>query len=423
MATLCQSAAEAVAAIQPHQSIYIHGMAATPKVLVDALAEHARTLEGLRLVHLHCEDLDALCDVSLQGHVYHHCYFIDKHTRPLLATGMADYAPVFLSEVPKLFRSRVEPIDAVLLQVSPPNKHGFCSLGVSVEAARAACEVASIVIAHINPQMPVTHGDAFIHINDISFAYEESRPVYEKQPGVPDDVSKAIGQHVAELIPDGACLQTGIGAIPDAVLACLGDHKHLGVHTEMFSDGVISLVENGIIDNSRKKTHPGKLVTGFALGSRALYDFVDDNPECVFLDSEYINDTSTIRRNPGMIAINSALEVDITGQVCADSIGSTIYSGFGGQMDFVRGASLSPDGKAIIALPSTAAGGTVSRISHQLRLGSGVVTTRAHVQYIVTEYGVADLRGKSLRERAQALINIAHPTFREELKGTSKKSY
>lgn len=413
---VCMSAAEAVSVIQKNETIWLHGMAATPKVLCDALATHAKTITGIKLVHLHCEGIEALCDPQLAGHVYHHCYFVDSTTRPLIKIGMADYVPVFLSEIPRLFKEGIQKIDTAIIQVSPPDKHGICSLGISVEATRAACLAANRIIAQINPNMPRTHGDSFIHYSDIDIAYRESSELSTHAVTLPDKTSIEIGHHVASLIEDGACLQMGIGSIPDAVLSCLGDRKNLGVHTEMFSDGVLPLLENGVINNSRKKIHPGKVVTGFVLGSDALYKFVDDNPEIAFLDSEYVNNTVNIRRNKKVVAINSAIQVDLTGQVCADSIGSKIYSGFGGQMDFVRGASLSVGGKAIIALPSTAAAGTISRITTCLDLGAGVVTTRAHVQFVVTEYGVADLRGKSLSERARALIAIAHPKFRDQLK-------
>ena len=336
-------------------------------------------------------------------------------TRALLQRGEADYVPIFLSEVPKLFRSGEQPIDTAIIQVSPPDKHGICSLGISVEATLAACQMARKIIAHINPMMPRTHGDGFIHYHKLAAVYEQSVPLPQHPLAASDATSMAIGQHVAKLVQDGDCLQMGIGAIPDAVLACLTEHKDLGVHTELFSDGVLNLVELGVLNNSRKKVHPGKLVTGFALGSQRLYDFVDDNPSVIFMDIEQVNDTSIIRKNPNVMAINSALQVDISGQICADSLGTRIYSGVGGQMDFIRGAGLSEGGRSVIALPSTAANGTVSRIATVLSPGAGVVTTRAHVHYIATEYGVANLRGKSLRERARALIDIAHPKFREQL--------
>jgi len=413
--TYCNSALEAVSSIKSNEFVWLHGMAATPRVLCDALAIHAKTQKNIQLVHVHCEGIESLCNPALKGHIYHHCYFVDACTRPLINIGMADYIPVFLSEIPSLFQQGIQRIDTAIIQVSPPDKHGICSLGISVEATRAACLAAKKIIAQINPQMPRTHGDGFIHLSDIDYVYTQDSPLSIHEVMPPTETSLAIGKHVASLIDDGSCLQMGIGQIPEAVLSCLDDRKHLGVHTEMFSDGVLPLIEQGVIDNSRKKIHPGKLVTGFVLGSSNLYQFVDDNPEIAFLDSEYVNNTVNIRRNDGVVAINSAIQVDITGQVCADSIGKKIYSGFGGQMDFVRGASLSKNGKAIIALPSTAAKGAISRICTSLDEGAGVVTTRAHVQFVVTEYGVADLRGKSLTQRAKALIEIAHPNFRDQL--------
>lgn len=412
----CSTALDAVADIQSGEVIWTHSMAATPRVLLDALAEHALQKENLTLCQLHTERSEILCNPSLKQHLQHRCFFTGSSTRELLAKDDADYVPVFLSEIPKLFRSGEQPIDTALIQVSPPDKHGMCTLGISVEATKAACDVATKIIAHINPNMPRTHGDSFIPFERFHAVYEQSDTLSTHLASQPEEVSSAIGAHIAALIKDGDCLQMGIGAIPDAVLRNLRHHKHLGIHTEMFSDGVLPLVASGVIDNTQKKIHPGKIVTGFVRGSQKLYDFVDDNPQVAFLDIEYINDTSTIRRNPNVVAINSALQVDVSGQVCADSLGTKIYSGVGGQMDFIRGASLSKGGRAIIALPSTAAKGKVSRISSLLSPGAGVVTTRAHVHYIVTEYGVANLRGKSIRERAQALINIAHPNFRESLK-------
>ena len=418
---VCQTPLEAVAEIKSHESVWLHGMGATPHVLVGALAEHAQKLEGLRLFHLHTEGIEPLCHKSLKGKVFHHCYFLDSSTRRLVKEGMADYAPTFLSEVPKLFRQNEQSLDTAIVQVSPPDAHGVCTLGISVEATKAACEQAKRIIAVINPNMPRTHGDGFIHYDEFDRVYHDDSPITETpHDDHLSDVSLQIGRNVADLIDNGACLQMGIGAIPNAVLASLTHHKDLGIHTEMFSDGVLPLVESGVINNRRKKVHPGKIVTGFVLGSRTLYDFVDDNPEVVFLDIEYVNDTSIIRRNPKVVAINSAIQVDVSGQVSADSIGTRLYSGFGGQMDFVRGAALSKNGAAVIALPSTASGGKVSRIVPVLALGAGVVTTRAHVHYVVTEYGVANLRGKTIGQRARALIDIAHPDFREAL---CKESY
>lgn len=412
---ICSSAQQAVSLIESGETLWTHSMGATPTLLLNALAEHALTKHELTLLQLHTECAESLSDPKLKGHLRHRCYFGGLPTRSLLQQGDADYVPIFLSEVPKLFRSGEQAIDTAIIQVSPPDKHGICSLGISVEATLAACQVAGKIIAHINPQMPRTHGDGFIHYDKFSAVYEQSMPLPQHPLAASDEVSLAVGKNVAKLVRDGDCLQMGIGAIPDAVLSCLTEHKELGVHTELFSDGVLNLVEQGVITNRCKLVHPGKIVTGFALGSQRLYDYVDDNPSVIFMDIEQVNDTSIIRKNPNMMAINSALQVDISGQICADSLGTKIYSGVGGQMDFIRGAGLSDGGRSVIALPSTAAGGKVSRIATVLSPGAGVVTTRAHVHYIVTEYGIANLRGRSLRERARDLIAIAHPDFREQL--------
>lgn len=397
------------------ETIWCHSMAATPYTMLNALADVARDKQDLTLLSLHTERSGALCDPTLAGHLRQRVFFVGGPTRPAVNCGMADYVPCFLSEIPKLFRSKEQRLDTVIIQVSPPDKHGLCSLGVSVEATRAALQNAGKIIAQINPQMPRTHGDSLVHFSDFTAFVEYNSEIPLHLPAEQDPVTQQIGAHVASLIRDGDCLQMGIGAIPDAALACLGDRQHLGIHTEMFSDGVLPLIASGVITNRNKKKHPGKIVTTFAMGSKALYDFVDDNPEVVFLDVAYTNDTAVIRQNPQVVSINSALQVDLSGQICADSLGTKIYSGVGGQMDFVRGAGLSEGGRAIIALPSTAAGGTVSRISSLLSPGAGVVTTRAHAHYIVTEYGVANLRAKSLTERARALIDIAAPQFREQL--------
>jgi len=406
---------QALSLIEDGDTIWCHSMAATPYVMLDALAEVAMDKRDLTLLSLHTEQSGRLCDPALQGHLRQRVFFVGGPTRPAIQCGLADYVPSFLSEVPKLFRSGEQVIDTAIVQVSPPDKHGLCSLGVSVEATRAAMQSAKRVIAQINPRMPRTHGDSFVHLADFAGYVDVESAIPLHPSAAQDPVTAQIGQHVASLIRDGDCLQMGIGAIPDATLACLGDRQHLGIHTEMFSDGVLPLIASGVITNRNKKKHPGKIVTTFAMGSQALYDFVDDNPEVVFLDVAYTNDTAVIRQNPQVVSINSALQVDLSGQICADSLGTKIYSGVGGQMDFVRGAGLSEGGRAIIALPSTAAGGTVSRISSLLSPGAGVVTTRAHAHYIVTEYGVANLRARSLSERARALIDIAAPQFREQL--------
>ena len=409
------SAQAALQLIENGEFIWSHSMAATPYSMLDALAQVARDKQQLTLLSLHTEKSGALCAAELAGHLRQRVFFVGGPTRPAVNAGLADYVPCFLSEIPKLFRSKEQRIDTAIVQVSPPDKHGLCSLGVSVEATRAAMQNARRVIAQINPRMPRTHGDSFVHLQDFAAYVELESQIPLHLPAEQDPVTQKIGAHVASLIRDGDCLQMGIGAIPDAALACLGDRQNLGVHTEMFSDGELPLLAKGVINNRNKKKHPGKVVTTFAMGSQALYDFVDDNPEVVFLDVAYTNDTAVIRQNPQVVSINSALQVDLSGQICADSLGTKIYSGVGGQMDFVRGAGLSEGGRAIIALPSTAEGGTLSRISSLLSPGAGVVTTRAHAHYIVTEYGVANLRARSLSERAKALIDIAAPQFREQL--------
>jgi acyl-CoA hydrolase len=389
-------------------------------LLVDALAEKSLELNNITVMQMHLEHAEALASPALFDHIRNRCFFACKTTRDLINQGQADYVPMFLSEIPKLFRSGKQRIDVALIQVSEPDIHGNCSLGISVEATKAACEVAKTVIAHINPSMPRTHGDSVIPLSDIDIAFSQDHPVTEVSQGTINETHMAIGEHIAQLIDDGDCLQMGIGSIPDAVLTKLNNHKNLGVHTEMFSDGLIELIESGAVNNSNKKTNTGKTVTGFVMGSKKLYDFVNDNQQVSFLDIEYVNNIATIRKNPQMVSINSAIQIDLTGQVCADSIGAKIYSGVGGQLDFVLGSQLSEGGRSIIALPSTALSGKASRIVSQLDSGAGVVTTRAHVDYIVTEFGIASLRGKSLRERKQALIDIAHPNFKEQLLSTSK---
>ena len=418
-----ETAEQALAIIADNETLWCHSMAATPYHLLQALANVALERKNLTLLQLHTEHSEVLCKPELQGHLRQRCFFVGGCTRSAVNNGLADYVPLFLSEIPKLFRREEQPLDVALIQVSAPDKHGFCSLGVSVEATRAALQVAKKVIAWVNPLMPRTHGDSFIHLSQIDRYVEYAAPVPLHLPPAQDAITDQIGRHVASLIRDGDCLQMGIGAIPDATLRYLGDRKDLGIHTEMFSDGVLPLIEQGVITNQNKRKHRGKIVTTFAMGSQKLYDFVHDNPQVVFLDVEYTNDTAVIRQNPQVVAINSALQVDLSGQVCADSLGTKIYSGVGGQMDFVRGAALSEGGRAIIALPATAAGGSVSRISSLLSPGAGVVTTRAHVHYIVTEYGIANLRAKSLSERARALIDIAAPQFRAELAAQAQRDW
>lgn len=407
-------AAEAVSVIKSHDRVFIHSAAAAPQTLVAAMAARAADLRDVELVHLHTEGPAPYAAPELRDSFHTNAFFVGSNVREAVAEGHADYIPVFLSEVPQLFRRGILPLDVAMVQVSPPDKHGFCSLGTSIDASRAAVECARHVIAEINPNMPRTHGDGLLHVSRIEMAVEVGYRIAEHARPDLSAVERAIGRHVAALVENGATLQMGIGSIPDAVLASLGGHRDLGVHTEMFSDGVIELVEQGVITGSQKRTQPGKLTATFLLGTRRLYDFVDDNPQVVMLVADYVNDAAVIRRNPRVTAINSALEIDLTGQVVADSIGTRQYSGVGGQMDFIRGAALSPGGRPIIALPSTTSRGE-SRIVALLRAGGGVVTTRAHVHYVVTEHGVANLYGRNLRQRARALIGIAHPDHREAL--------
>jgi len=423
VATVVNTAEDAVKPVRSGQNIWIHSMAATPSLLLNALVEHAAPLDGVSLLQLHLENAEMLTASYAKGHLRARCFFASHATRDMINQGVADYVPMMLSDIPRSIRTGEQPVDVALIQVSPPDQHGLCSLGVSVEVTRAACESAQTIIAHVNPQMPRSHGDGFIHWREIDVAFEKNTPLpLITQPGV-DEVTQRIARHAAEIIRDRDCLQVGIGAIPDAILANLTHLKDIGIHTEMFSDGVVDLVEKGIVTNHFKSLHAGKLVAGFVMGSQRVYDFIDDNPEVVLLDIEYVNSLNSISRNKQVVSVNSALQIDLTGQVCADSIGSDIYSGVGGQLDFVLGANLSTDGRSIIALPSTAVGGTVSRIVPVLTSGAGVVTPRANAHYIVTEYGAVSLRGKSLIERARALISIAHPNHREKLERWLKEAF
>jgi len=416
------SADEAVSVIKSGDRVFIQTAAATPQTLVNAMTNRASELRNVEIVSLHTEGDAPYSREEYSESFIVNAFFVGQNIRRAVQEGRANYVPIFLSEVPNLFKRGVMPLDVALVHVSPPDKHGFCSLGVSVDSAQAAVHTAKQVIAQVNPNMPRTHGDGLIHVKNIDHLVEVNDPLPEFPPHPLTDVEKEIGKHVASIVEDGACLQMGIGAIPDAVLALLGNHKNLGIHTEMFSDGIIDLVENGVINGEEKRVHPGKIVGSFIMGSRRLYDFVDDNPILVMLGSDYVNDTAVMRRNTKMTAINSAIEVDLTGQVCADSIGTKQYSGVGGQMDFIRGASLSPGGKPIIALPSQTRHGD-SRIAPTLKHGAGVVTTRAHVHFIATEYGIRDLYGKNLRQRAEALIEIAHPDHREALSKEAHERY
>lgn len=407
-------AARALELIESGMRVFVHTGAAAPSVLVEALADRAEVLDDLEVTHLHTEGPAPYVRPSLRHRVRVRAMFVGPNMREAVAAGQADYTPLLLSEIPLMFRRRTLPLDAALLQVSPPDRHGYCTLGVSVDVSRAAADTAPLLIGQVNRHMPRVHGDGHVHVSRFSALVEGHLPLVETGRAGASAVGDAIGAHVAELVPDGACLQLGIGAVPDAVLAALGNHSDLGIHTETFSDGVRELVEAGVVTGARKAIDVGDVVAGFVMGSRALYDFVDDNPSVRLLDVAYVNDPSVIRRNPRVVAVNSALEVDLSGQVCADSIGTYQYSGVGGQMDFMRGAALSEPGVPIIALPSVARGG-VSRIVPRLRPGAGVTTPRSHVHVVVTEFGVAHLHGRGLRERAAALIAVAHPDHREQL--------
>ncbi|MFN8012664.1 MAG: acetyl-CoA hydrolase/transferase C-terminal domain-containing protein [Holophagaceae bacterium] len=405
---------DAIARIRSGQRVFLHGGSATPLALVDALLERAPELRNVEIMHLHTSGRGAYADPVYADSFRTTNLFVGHNLRDRVGSEQVDYLPCFLSEIPNLFRSGRRAPDVALIHVSPPDQHGYCTLGTSVDVARAAVETAAVVIAQVNPRMPRVHGDGFIHMSQIHHWIETEVEIPESPAAPRGPVEEAIGRHAAALIEDGATLQMGIGAIPDAVLAALHSHRHLGLHTEMWSDGCLELLKSGAVDNSQKKVHPGKTIAGFVVGSRPLYDYIHDNPACILLDIAYVNNPGIIARNPRVTAINSAVEVDLTGQVCADSIGSRIISGVGGQMDFIRGASISERGKPIIALPSRTRDGK-SRLVPQLKAGAGVVTTRAHVHYVITEYGAADLAGKTLHERAKALINLAHPDDREDL--------
>jgi 4-hydroxybutyrate CoA-transferase len=408
---------EVVARIQPGNRVFVHGAAATPQALLRELVRQTPRLQGVELIHLHTEGpAPYASDPELRRHFRTVNLFVGSNIRPFMNGEEVDYLPCFLSEIPALFRTGKRAIDVALLSLSPADAHGFHTLGTSVDVARAAADCAKVVLAQVNSRLPRLHGDGYLHHSKLSAFCE----VDELLPGpsgalpAPSPLEQALAKNVASLIEDGSCLQVGIGAIPNAVLAALSSHRHLGVHTEMFSDGLLPLLHSGAVDNSLKKVHPGKTVASFLLGSRKLYDFVDGNPSVILLGADYVNHPNTIARNPKAVAINSAVEIDLTGQVCADSVGHRLISGVGGQMDFMRGASLSPGGKAILALSSRTSKGK-ARIVAELKPGAGVVTTRAHVQWVVTEYGIADLSGKTLGERRRELIRIAHPEDRELL--------
>lgn len=408
------TAEEAIASIKSGYRIYLHSVAAAPQTLISELVRQADRLRDVEIVHLHTEGPAPYAEPQYAASFRVNCLFIGPNMRKAVQEGRADYTPVFLSEIPHLFRNDILDINVALIHVSPPDQHGFCSLGVTVEAAHEALYSAEVVIAQVNPNMPRTHGDALVHMSRLTYMVEVDDPIPEVAPPVLTEIERGIGRHVAGLVDDGATIQMGIGAIPDAVLRELHSHRDLGVHTEMFSDGLVELVEAGVVTGALKTIHPYKIVATFVMGTRKLYDFIHDNPMIAMLDVAYVNNPEVIKRNPKLTAINSAIEVDLTGQVVADSIGTKPYSGVGGQVDFIRGAALSRGGKPIIALPSRTSNG-ISRIACAANPGGGVVTTRAHVHYVVTEYGVAYLHAKTLRHRAEALINIAHPDDREQL--------
>jgi acetyl-CoA hydrolase len=416
------SAEAAVRCVGGGDHVWLHAGCNNPEELLNALVQRAPELRDVEVTHLLTFGAAPHVDPRYQGSFRHRALFTGPNVREAVNEGRADWVPVFLSEIPGLIRSRVIPVDVAFIQVAPPDDHGFCSYGVGVECSKAAAESARAVVALVNRRMPRSLGDSFIHVSRLTHVVEIDRPVVElpmfTEVGA---VARAIGKSVAELIENGSTLQMGIGEIPDAVLLFLKDKKDLGIHTEMFSDGMVELFESGVVTGEAKTLHKGKIVSSFVLGSKKTFDFLHNNPSVEFHPTEYVNDPFVIAQNDKMVAINSAIAVDITGQVCADSMGRSIYSGFGGQVDFIRGATRSRGGKPIIALPSTARDGKVSRIVDVLEPGSGVVTSRADVHYVVTEYGVANLYGKSLRERAQALVACAHPDFRDELQSAARK--
>ncbi len=409
------SAAEAVKAVKSGDRIFLTGNCSVPKTILAALVDRAQELENVEINQALTVGSADYVSPEMEGHLRVNTMFISHNTREAVQAGRADFTPVLLSEFPLLFKNNVLPVNVAFVHLSPPDPHGYCSFGVEVGLSKSPAESAEIIIAEVNDQMPRTLGDSFIHVSDIDYIVPVDYPLPELAmgEGKPSEKVEQIAKYIAELIPDEATMQMGIGAIPDAVLKYLYDRKDLGIHTELFSDGVIDLVEAGVITNAKKTIHPGKIIAGFILGTKRLYEWVHNNPLIEFLRTEYVNDPFVISRNHRMVAVNSAIEVDLTGQICADSIGTKLYSGVGGQLDFIYGASRSEGGVPIIALPSTAK--DFSRIVPTLKVGAGVITTRNHVHYVVTEFGTAALYGKTIRERAQALINIAHPEFRDEL--------
>jgi 4-hydroxybutyrate CoA-transferase len=417
-----RTADDALSCVKSGMRVYIQPGCAEPETLVEALLRRAPEVHDVEIVHMMTMGCAPYVAPEMEGHFRHNAMFIGPNVREAINSGRADFTPIYLSEIEGLFESGAMPIDVALIEVSPPDSHGFCSFGVGVDTTLTAAKVAGHVVAQINDQMPRTYGDSFIHVSDIDSVVESSRPLCALKEPILTDLHKAIAQNVASLIDDGAVLQTGIGGIPGAVLPLLTDRKDLAVHSELVSDGLMPLIEAGVITGARKNFKPRKIILGFALGTERFFEFLDNNPMFEFHPTAYTNDPALIARNDNMVAINSALQIDLTGQVCSDSIGNQFYSGIGGQVDFLRGASRSKGGKPIIAMPSTAKNDTITRIVPMLDPGAGVVTSRGLVRYVVTEYGVAYLHGKTIRERAKSLIEIAHPKFREELYAYCEKT-
>jgi acyl-CoA hydrolase len=416
-----QSAQEAVSKIESGDQVYYGGNAAIPQALIRALAARRDELKNVQLNHVLLLGRDPLSAPEMAGHFRHNSLFVGPADRTAVNDGRADYVPVFLYQIPRLFREGIIPLDIAMVQVSPPDEHGFMSLGVETLASKAACQYAKWVIVQVNEKMPRVLGDSFLHVRRVNAVVEKTEPLPELESTEASDVERAIGDFIVPLIEPGSTIQMGIGGIPDAIFAAMDDSLELGVHTEMISDGAMRAIERGVVTGNRKNLHPGKVIITFALGTEALYDFIDNNPLIEAHPVDYVNDPFISSQNDNLVAVNSAIEVDLTGQVCSDSIGPYIYSGFGGQVDFIRGAARSKGGKPIIALSSTAKNGEVSRIVPFLKKGAGVVTSRADVHYVVTEFGVAHIFGKNLRDRAKALISITHPKFREDLERSAKE--
>jgi len=419
----CMEAAQALKLVRSCERVWVQSGCGTPSVLLDALVARASELRNVEIVHMKTLGEAVYTRPEYKGIFRHRALFLGDNVRDAVAAGRADYTPIFLSEIEGLFASGALPLDVTLMQVSPPDEHGFVTLGTTVDCTLNAARASKTVIAEVNERMPRTHGDTSFHVSHLSAIVETSRPLLESHPEPSTGIQRRVGANVASLIPDGATIQTGIGGIPDAVLSCLGDRRDLGIHTEMVSDGVIDLMEAGVLTGERKSLHRGKVVLSFVLGSQRIFDFINHNPSFEFQPISYTNNPFVVAKNDNMVAINSALQVDLTGQVCADSLGTKPYSGFGGQVDFIRGAARSKGGVPIIALPATARHGTVSRIVPMLEPGAGVVTSRADVHYVVTEHGIAYLHGKTLRERAEALIAIADPQFRGDLEDFAMRSH